>query len=99
MKLIYWEYRIIIGKLHLPFLKTNAVKNFLEQKCTKDIQSYLGLIGHFRKFLKDYSVLRKPLSDLLRKGAKFRFDIEEMKTFNELLKYFVIRTSNFNIQS
>lgn len=44
--------------------------NFPETKCSKDIQSYLGLTGCFRKCIKNYSVISKPLIDLSRKYAK-----------------------------
>ncbi|GBM54065.1 Retrovirus-related Pol polyprotein from transposon 297 [Araneus ventricosus] len=58
-------HRIKDGKLYASPLKIKAVMNFPEPKCTKDIRSYLGLTGYFRKFIPHYSAIAKPLSDLL----------------------------------
>ncbi|GFU13341.1 hypothetical protein TNCV_3843341 [Trichonephila clavipes] len=47
--------------------KTLAVRKFPEPTTIKQVQSFLGLTGYFRKYIKDYSKLAKPLSDLTRK--------------------------------
>lgn len=47
--------------------KTLAVAKFPEPKNYKQIQSFLGLTGYFRKFILGYSLIAKPLSDLLKK--------------------------------
>ncbi|GBM59468.1 Transposon Ty3-I Gag-Pol polyprotein [Araneus ventricosus] len=61
-------HRIKDGELYASPLKIKAVMNFPEPKCTKDIKSYLGLTGYYRKFMPHYSAIAKPLSDSLRKG-------------------------------
>ncbi|GFT15371.1 retrovirus-related Pol polyprotein from transposon opus [Trichonephila clavipes] len=47
--------------------KTLAVRKFPEPTTIKQVQSFLGLTGYFRKYIKDYSKIAKPLSDLTRK--------------------------------
>ncbi|GFW05707.1 retrovirus-related Pol polyprotein from transposon 17.6 [Trichonephila clavipes] len=48
-----------------PFpTKTLAVRKFPEPTTIKQVQSFLGLTGYFRKYIKDYSKIAKPLSDL-----------------------------------
>ncbi|GFU34774.1 retrovirus-related Pol polyprotein from transposon 17.6 [Trichonephila clavipes] len=44
--------------------KTLAVRKFPEPTTIKQVQSFLGLTGYFRKYIKDYSKIAKPLSDL-----------------------------------
>lgn len=83
-KIDFLRYRIIKGKLYPSSFKTKAVVNFPEPKYTNNIQSYLGFTGYSRKFIRNYSIIAKPLSVILRKNSKFRFDIEERKAFNEL---------------
>ncbi|GBM92190.1 Transposon Tf2-8 polyprotein [Araneus ventricosus] len=58
--------------------------NFPEAKCTKDIKSYLGLTGYFRKFIPHYSAIAEPLSDLLKKDSNFSFGLKERESFKEL---------------
>lgn len=64
--------------------KTIAVRRFPTPKSLKDIQSFLGLTGYFRKFIYQYSVIAKPLSDLLRKDSAFKFEQEEQDAFERL---------------
>ncbi|GFW19987.1 retrovirus-related Pol polyprotein from transposon opus [Trichonephila clavipes] len=51
--------------------KTLAVRKFPEPTTIKQVQSFLGLTGYFRKYIKDYSKIAKPLSDLTRKENLF----------------------------
>lgn len=46
--------------------KIEAIKNFPEPKTIKDIRSFLGLSGYYRRFIRDYAKLAKPLTSLLR---------------------------------
>lgn len=64
--------------------KIKAVLGFPEPKTIKQIQSFLGLTGYFRKFIGKYSIIAKPLSDLLRKDKTFQFGEAEKGAFNKL---------------
>jgi len=44
-------------------------KIFLHPKKIKDIQSFLGLAGYYRKFIENFSKISKPLTK--KKGEKF----------------------------
>ncbi|XP_035220759.1 uncharacterized protein LOC118193740, partial [Stegodyphus dumicola] len=77
-------HKIKDGKLYPSSSKTKAVINSPEPKCVKDVQSYLGLTGYFRKFIPNYSLIAKPLNDLLKKDSKFKFETKELYAFNEL---------------
>ncbi|GFU55218.1 retrovirus-related Pol polyprotein from transposon 17.6 [Trichonephila clavipes] len=66
--------------------KTLAVRKFLEPTTIKQVQSFLGLTGYFRKYIKDYSKIAKPLSDLTRKENLFVFGIQQKEAFEKLKK-------------
>lgn len=64
--------------------KTSAVQNFPVPTTTKQVQSFLGLTGYFRKYIPSYSQIAKPLSDLLKNGSMFVFGIEQQQAFEKL---------------
>ncbi|GFV62162.1 retrovirus-related Pol polyprotein from transposon 297 [Trichonephila clavipes] len=65
--------------------KTLAVRKFPEPTI-KQVQSFLGLTGYFRKYIKDYSKIAKPLSDLTRKEILFVFGTQQKEAFEKLKK-------------
>ncbi|GFW74499.1 hypothetical protein TNCV_2413981 [Trichonephila clavipes] len=66
--------------------KTLAVRKFPEPTRIKQVQSFLGLTGYFRKYIKDYSKIAKPLSDLTRKENLFVFGTQQKEVFEKLKK-------------
>jgi len=42
----------------------------------KGIRSFLGHAGFYKRFIKDFSMIAKPLSNLLNKDLVFKFDEE-----------------------
>ena len=57
----------------------------LPPKCVKDIRSFLGHAGFYRRFIKDFSKISKPLCKLLAKDASFEFHDACQEAF-EILK-------------
>lgn len=64
--------------------KTKAIRDFPQPKTPKQIQSFLGLTGFFRKFIPRYAQIARPISDLLRDGTKFTFGTAQKAAFAEL---------------
>ena len=50
----------------------------------KEVHSFVALCSYFRKFIPAFSVIAKPLYDLLRKNASFAFEVRELQAFEEL---------------
>lgn len=61
--------------------KIHAIKNFPIPKSTKDIKSFLGLLGYYRRFIKDFAKLTKPLTSCLKKGVKIEHNPDFVKSF------------------
>ena len=63
----------VIAKLPMP-------------KCVKDIRSFLGHTGFYRRFIKDFSKIARPLTNLLAKDVSFTFDAECLNSWEKLKK-------------
>lgn len=61
-----------------------AVNNFPLPDKVRSVQSFLGLASYFRRFIKDFSIIAKPLYDLTRKDRKFVFGPVELAAFETL---------------
>ncbi|GFT61147.1 retrovirus-related Pol polyprotein from transposon 297 [Trichonephila clavipes] len=64
--------------------KTVSVCNFPEPKNAKDVQSFLGLTGYFRKYIPSYEMIARTLSDLLRGANPFEFGHAQKIAFQNL---------------
>ena len=53
----------------------------------KIVRQFLGHAGFYRRFIKDFSKIAKPLYKLLKKDAKFIWDEDYHKSFEELKAY------------
>jgi len=62
----------------------SAVKDFPTPKKVKDIQSFIGLAGYYRKFIKNFSKIAKPLTTLTKKDSKFNWNTEQQNAFDSL---------------
>ena len=64
--------------------KIAAVVNFPVPNTVKKVRRFLGLAGWLRKFVVNFSVLARPLYNLLKKETKFHWGEEEEIAFNGL---------------
>jgi hypothetical protein len=50
----------------------------------KSLRSFLGHAGFYRRFIKDFSKITKPLTRLLQKDVEYNFDEECLHAFQTL---------------
>lgn len=64
--------------------KTKSIAEWKEPKTVKDVQAFLGLANYNRKFIKDYSKLAAPLTNLTRKDVEFKWNSDQQRAFDRL---------------
>ena len=81
--------------------KIEVISNLPIPKSVKDIRSFLGHAGFYRRFIKDFSKITRPLTNLLGKDVPFDFNSYCISSFehlkNELVSAPIICSPNWKL--
>ncbi|KAG9444943.1 hypothetical protein H6P81_016283 [Aristolochia fimbriata] len=78
-------HKISENGIEVDKAKIEVIEKLPPPTPVKEIRSFLGHAGFYRRFIKDFSKIAKPLSNLLSKDVKFDFNTECLLAF-DLLK-------------
>ncbi|RYQ91269.1 hypothetical protein Ahy_B09g097162 isoform A [Arachis hypogaea] len=70
--------------------KVDVITTLPHPSSVREVRSFLGHAGFYRRFIKDFSKIALPLSRLLQKDVDFEFDSECVKAFEELSKIITV---------
>lgn len=80
----YLGYEISANGIKPSSNHIEAVRNFPVPKNCHEVHRFVGLVSFFRRFILNFSVIAKPLYDLLKNDATFTFGKSEFEAFTEL---------------
>jgi len=65
---------VVIGSngIEMEKKKVDRVLNWLKPRNVKDIRKFLGLVNYYRRFIKDFAQVAKPMNMLTRKDVKWQ---------------------------
>ena len=69
--------------------KVQTVLNWPTPKTLHDVRAFLGFANFYRRFIKNYSSIAHPLTQLTRKGLIFDWKDKEEKSFQDLKHAFL----------
>ena len=77
-------HKISAVGLEVDQAKIAVIKTLMPLTTVKGIRSFLGHAGFYRRFIKDFSKISRPLCRLLKKDAKFDFGESCRVAFEEI---------------
>ena len=79
--------------------KVKAIKDYPRPKNIKEIRTFLGLAGYYRRFLRDYAEIARPLTELTKNDTPFDWTPARIQAFEKLKESLtsetVLRYPNF----
>ena len=77
-------HKIFVHDIEVDKAKVEVLEKLPPQTNVKGIRSFLGYVGFYRCFTKDFSKIVKPLSNVLNKEVSFHFDKLCFEAFDTL---------------
>jgi len=68
--------------------KVDGVLNWLQPRNVKDVRKFLGLANYYRRFIKDFTRIARPINVLTWKDEKWQWEETQQKVFEELKRIF-----------
>jgi hypothetical protein len=85
-EVVFLGHIISAGGISVDPSKVNDVLNWMPPTNASEIWSFLRLAGYYRRFIKDFSKIAKPVTRLLEKNKDFDWTEECQVSFEELKK-------------
>ena len=83
-QITFLGYKISEGQIQMDERKVQAVIDWPTPTKVTELRSFLGLANYYRRFIKGYSKIVSPLTDLLNKDQAWDWDIECRMAFESL---------------
>ena len=68
----------------MDIANVQAIQDWKPPSKVPDLRSFLGLVNYYRHFIKSYSTIAAPLTDLLKKNKEWSWSEECKATFDAL---------------
>ena len=84
---------VVIGPngIEMEEEKVDGVLSWPEPKNVKDVRKFLGLANYYRRFIKDFTQVARPINVLTRKDIKWQWGVEQQKAFDKLKRVFTTK--------
>jgi hypothetical protein len=84
-RVVFLGYVVTPQGIEVDEAKIEAIKSWPIPATLTQLQSFLGLAGFYRRFMRDFSTIAAPLNDLMKKGVPFYWCVAQEHSFNALI--------------
>ena len=81
----------ILGHSYWAQRNRNGVLSWPQPKTVKDVRKFLGLANYYKRFIKDFAQVARPLNMLTRKDKKWWWEEAQQKAFDKLKQVFTTK--------
>jgi hypothetical protein len=64
--------------------KVQAIEQYPVPKTVRDVRAFIGLAGYYRRHVRNFAEIARPLTNLTKKDAPFDWTEEQQKAFEKL---------------
>jgi len=72
------------GKVEMDPVKIAGVKDWPVPTCLTEVQSFLGFVNFYRRFIQDFADIAQPLHALQKKDTPWKWEGEQQEAFQKL---------------
>ena len=83
-KVVFLGYVVSANGIAVDEEKVKAIKEWPTPKSITEVRSFHGLASFYRRFVKDFSTLAAPLTEIVKKSVGFKWEGEQERAFNEI---------------
>ena len=76
---------VYIKGIEVDKAKIKVISKLPQQKIVRNVRSFLGHVGFYRRFIKNFSAISKPLCNLLLRNALFKWTNDCKKSFEKII--------------
>ncbi|KFG81444.1 hypothetical protein MANI_024595 [Metarhizium anisopliae] len=78
------------GGVEMDLDKVSTILDWKPPPALRDLQRFLGFANFYRRFIRDFSKITRPLNDLLKKSTIWSWEAEHQTAFEQLKAAFAI---------
>jgi len=84
---------VVIGPngIEMEKEKVNGVLSWPRPKTVRDVRKFLGLANYYRRFIKDFAQVARPMNVLMQKDEKWQWEEPQQKAFDKLKQVFTTK--------
>jgi len=83
-RIVFLGYVVSAKGIEMDEAKVKAIQEWPTPKSIIDVRSFHGLASFYRRFVKDFSMIASPLTEIVKKAVGFKWGEEQENAFSFL---------------